>query len=107
MRKYFENVTGVATGSDMIMKHNANVALQVCGFKGEGNVDDRRCIKKTHYPFKFHFSKPFSVELAVICTRSPLDVSPSFFYLIYTQTHVTSFREKLTQDPIWQYWKAF
>jgi len=27
MRKYFENVTGVATGSDMVLKHSANVAL--------------------------------------------------------------------------------
>jgi len=27
MRKYFENVTGVATGSDMVLKHSPNVAL--------------------------------------------------------------------------------
>ena len=27
MRKYFENVTGTVTGSDMVLKHNPNVAL--------------------------------------------------------------------------------
>jgi hypothetical protein len=55
MRKYFENITGIATGSDMVMKHTPNVALQVCGFKGEGIVDDRTWIKKSHYPWVFHF----------------------------------------------------
>jgi hypothetical protein len=54
MRKYFENVTGIATGSDMIVKHHANFALQICGLKGEGIIDDRCWIKKSHYPFKFH-----------------------------------------------------
>jgi len=55
MRKYFENITGIATGSDMVMKHTPNVALQVCGFKGEGVVDDRTWIKKSHYPWVFAF----------------------------------------------------
>jgi hypothetical protein len=27
MRKYFENITGVATGSDMVMKFQPNIAL--------------------------------------------------------------------------------
>lgn len=27
MRKYFENVTGTATGSDMVIKHASNMAL--------------------------------------------------------------------------------
>jgi hypothetical protein len=27
LRKYFENLTGVATGSDMVMKHTLNLAL--------------------------------------------------------------------------------
>ena len=27
MRKYFENVTGTATGSDMVIKHSPNLAL--------------------------------------------------------------------------------
>ncbi len=68
MRKYFENITGIATGSDMVMKHGPNVALQHCGFKGEGMMDDRCWIKKSHYPLRFHFMKGFDSEIAVICT---------------------------------------
>ena len=40
MRKYFENITGIATGSDACLKYAANVALQM-GFVGEGIVDSR------------------------------------------------------------------
>ena len=101
MRKYFEEVTGVATGSEQVMRHHANVALQLCGFKGEGITDDRVWIRKSHFPWKIQFLKSFDAEIAVICTRNPLDISPSFFYLIFTQTHVASFQEKLTQEPIW------
>ena len=107
MRKYFENVTGIATGSDMVMKHTPNVALQVCGFKGEGISDDRTWIKKSHYPWVFHFQKFFDAEMAVICTRNPLDISPSFFYLCFTLNHVCSMKEKLIEDPVWQHWKRF
>lgn len=107
MRKYFENLTGIATGSDMVMKHGPNVALQHCGFKGEGLMDDRAWIKKSHYPIRFHFMKGFDAEAAVICTRNPLDISPSLFYLCFTWTHVASFKEKLIEDPVWEYWKVF
>lgn len=55
MRKYFENITGVATGSDMVMKHSPNVALQYCGFKAEGVTDDSVWIKKTHFPMSLPF----------------------------------------------------
>lgn len=84
MRKYFENVTGIATGSDMVLKHSPNVALQACGFKGEGIVDDTCWIRKSHYPFKFMFQQGFESEIAVICTRNPMDITPSFFNLIFT-----------------------
>jgi hypothetical protein len=39
LRKYFENITGIATGSDQLMKFNLNVSLQYSGFKGEGIVN--------------------------------------------------------------------
>ena len=55
MRKYFENLTGIATGSDMVMKFLPNMALQFCGFKGEGIVDNRVWIKKSHFPFTTPF----------------------------------------------------
>ena len=107
MRKFFETVTGVATGSDQVMKHGPNVALQYCGFKGEGMIDERNWIKKTHYPIRFHFMKGFSSDIAVICTRNPLDITPSLFYLSFGWTHDKSFNEKLIEDPCWSVWKVF
>ena len=55
MRKYFENVTGLATGSDMVLKHQPNVALQYSGFVAEGVVDNSCWIKKSHFPCCFPF----------------------------------------------------
>ena len=88
MRKYFENVTGTASGSDMIMKHGANISLQLSGCKGEGITDDTTWIKKSHYPLTLPFQSVYRQKLAIICSRNPLDVAPSFFQLIATQTHV-------------------
>lgn len=70
-------------------------------------MDERAWIKKSHYPIKFHFMKGFESEIAVICTRNPLDISPSLFYLCFTWTHVTSFNEKLVKEPVWQFWQRF
>ena len=41
LRKYFESISGLATGSDQVMKFNLNVVLQFSGFKGEGITDER------------------------------------------------------------------
>jgi len=95
MRKYFETITGIATGSDMAMKHTPNVALQFSGFKRAGVVDERTWINKSHFPLYFPFQPQFEGDIAVICARNPFDVTPSFFYLLYTMTHVTSFNENL------------
>ena len=51
LRKYLENITGIATGSDQIMKWTLNVSLQYQGFKGESIVKERCWINKTHYPW--------------------------------------------------------
>ena len=50
LRKYFENITGIATGSDQFMKFTLNMALQFQGFKGEGIYKDMCWINKTHFP---------------------------------------------------------
>ena len=69
MRKYFENVTGTATGSDQVIKHQSNMALQYCGFKAEGITDDRTWICKTHFPYELPFQHSWSSDIAVVCTR--------------------------------------
>ena len=87
MRKYFENLTGLATGSDQVIKHSPNVALQYSGFKAEGIIGDQVLIKKSHYPFRFPFQEAFDADYAVVCSRNPIDVSPSFFYMVLSLTH--------------------
>jgi len=87
VRKYFENITGTVTGSDMILKFLPNVGLQYCGFKGEGVVDKTAWIRKTHYPMAFPFMPNFDNDIAVVCTRYQMDIDPSFFNLIFTQSH--------------------
>lgn len=59
LRKYFEEITGVATGSDMVMKYNLNVSLQYTGFKGEGIVDDRIWINKSHFPVRMPYDHSY------------------------------------------------
>ena len=107
MRKYFENVTGTATGSDMVLKHSSNVALQFCGFKAEGITDERTWINKTHFPYVLPFQWNWSSDIAVVCTRYQLDADPSFFYLLYTNCHSASFENTMTDEPIYSYWKSF
>ena len=55
MRKYFENITGLATGSDLGLRHSPNVALQYSVSKGEGMMGNETLIKKSHYPMTIPF----------------------------------------------------
>lgn len=107
MRKIFENTTGTATGSDQVLKHTPNVALQFCGFKAEGIVDNRMWINKTHFPFVLPFQKNWESDIAVVCTRYQLDADPSFFYLTYTQCHSANFLSALTSENLLPYWEDF
>ena len=107
MRKYFENVTGTASGSDMVVKHSANVALQFCGFKAEGITDERTWINKTHFPLVLPFQWQWSSDIAVVCTRYQLDADPSFFYLQYTMCHSAAFENDLVTEPVLSYWKSY
>ena len=107
MRKYFENLTGTASGSDMVVRHAPNVALQFCGFKAEGITDRRTWINKTHFPYVLPFQWNWDSDIAVVCTRYQLDADPSFFYLMFTQCHSGQFKNKLPEEPIYSYWKTF
>ena len=107
MRKYFENVTGCATGSDMSLKHSPNVALQFCGFKAEGLTDSRVWINKSHFPYVLPFQWDWDNDFAIVCTRYQLDADPSFIYLMFSQTHSQQFANDLTKDPIKPFWLDF
>ena len=81
-RKYFEEITGVATGSIMQNNFIANITLFQSIFKAEAIYDDRVLMFKSHLPFvadmtteKEHI--PHSKSL--VCVRNPLDSLASLF----------------------------
>ena len=105
MRKYFENITGVATGSDMNLKHAPNVALQYTVSKAEGQMGDQTWFKKSHFPMTLPFQPKTEHDITLICSRYELDCEVSFFYLVFTQTHGLPFNNDLLKNPnIRPYW---
>ena len=49
LRKYLQNITGILTGSDMMLE--LGIDLQLSDFKGEGYADASVWIKKSHDPY--------------------------------------------------------
>ncbi|CDW90322.1 fbox domain containing protein [Stylonychia lemnae] len=101
LRKYFETITGIATGSDMVMKFSLNVALQYAGFKGEGIVDNRVWINKTHFPYRLPYDHSYETGIILCCVRNPLDVFVSQLLQICTMCHNQDINEDFTQYPEW------
>lgn len=93
LRGYLEKVTGLVTGSDTDTSHLLNKALLTAGLKGEGLVDKRVWVIKTHYPERFGGTK-FGAERAILLVRNPLDCITSLWNMLGTMTHDLS----LTDD---------
>ena len=53
LRSYLEKITGLVTGSDTDISHGLNKALLNAGLQGEGLVDKRVWVIKTHYPERY------------------------------------------------------
>ena len=80
MRKYFENITGVATGTP-----NLTTSLLFCGFNGEAIHDERTLIKKSHFPMTdSNLADKVKPDYIIVCTRYELDVEPSNFQMAVT-----------------------
>ena len=108
MRKYFENILGLATGSDQDVKHAPNFATQFSVSKGEGYDGYETLIRKTHHPMLMPmFNLPKYHDIVLICTRFILDAEVSFFHLTYSQTHGISFKNEMLKPPIRDFWKDF
>jgi hypothetical protein len=101
LRKYLENLTGVATGSDQNMFFQMNLALQFCGFKGEGIIDDRIWISKSHFPITFPFEMPYKTQLVICCVRNPIDAFVSTFHLMSTMAHNVTANDDCFNLPEW------
>lgn len=77
---------GLVTGSDVDIKRKLNSTLLELGLAGEGLVDERVWVVKTHYPERLQ-KITYGAERAILLVRSPLDCLPSFFNMLCSGSH--------------------
>ena len=92
LRSYLEKLTNILTGSDCEIKRKLNKQLQDLGMEGEGELDKKVWVIKTHYPERFG-SKKFIADRCIVITRSPIDCIPSLFHMIGSISHSSSLTE--------------
>ena len=85
LRGYLEKIMGLATGSDGNVQHKMVQDL-LEGFVGEGLIDKRVQVVKTHFPEKKSHIES-AIERVVLVTRNPMDTLVSLFNMIATGTH--------------------
>ena len=93
LRKYFEEVTKIWSGSDDGSDDLLHYALHASGMTGCGIVSDHAWNTKTHYPL-CNENFPFRAHKAICIVRNPLDVANSMFHFWSTQTHTLSLSSK-------------
>ena len=86
LRATIEKIGGLVTGSDCDITKKLNVALMDMGLAGEGLVDKRVWVTKTHYPERYGKSK-FLTSRAILLIRNPLDSIASLFNMVCSGTH--------------------
>jgi hypothetical protein len=105
MRSTIEKIMGLVTGSDCNIKLKLNLELMERGLDGEGLVDDRVWVIKTHFPERY-MSARYGAHRAIMAVRSPMDCITSLFHMIGSGTHDCSIAEedfaKNLED--WQAW---
>ena len=105
LRGYLEKVTGLVSGSDCDITKKLNVALMNMGLAGEGLVDKRVWMIKTHYPERYGKTK-FGAERAILLIRSPLDCITSLFNMVCSGSHDLSITDSdFTKFP--NHWAEF
>ena len=105
LRSYLEKITGLATGSDTDISQSLNKALLTAGLQGEGLVDKRVWIIKTHYPERLGGTE-FGAERSILLVRNPLDAIVSLFNLSTTYSHTLSVTED-TYTRFSNIWKNY
>lgn len=104
LRRYVEQVTGISTGSSISI--HTSSSLQIMGLKGEGVVNDRIWVAKSHHPFNIKKSEMLPCNKTFICVRNPLDVFPSFASLCNTLSHGNKTEFEFDRDYP-EYWDWF
>ena len=105
LRSYIEKITGLVTGSDTDISHGLNKALLTAGLQGEGLVDKRVWVIKTHYPERYGGTE-FGAERSILLVRNPLDAIVSVFNLFSTRSHTLSVTED-TYTRFSNVWKSY
>jgi hypothetical protein len=86
LRAYLEKMMGLVTGSDCDIEKKLNKELLTMGLQGEGLVDKRVLVVKTHYPERYGKTKFYS-EKCILEVRNPLDAVTSLFNMVCTGSH--------------------
>lgn len=86
LRAYIEKILGFVTGSDCDIEKKLNRELMVMGLRGEGLVDKRVLVVKTHYPERYGKTK-FYAERCILEVRNPIDSVTSLFNMVCTGSH--------------------
>ena len=82
LRKYLQDITGIATGSDMCL--DFAVDLQLGDFKGEEITDHSVWIKKSHDPKPNRDNKVHKANKILCCVRNPFDCIASLMHFLPT-----------------------
>lgn len=93
LRAYLEKIMGLTSGSDCDILKKLNKDLMLMGLAGEGLVDKRVWIVKTHYPERYGKTK-FYAERVILLVRNPLDSMVSLFNMVCTGSHNRSVHDK-------------
>ena len=83
---------GLTSGSDCDITKKLNKDLMLMGLAGEGLVDKRVWVVKTHYPERYGKTK-FYAERAILLVRNPLDAITSLFNMVCTGSHNRSIQD--------------
>ncbi|CDW83009.1 fbox domain containing protein [Stylonychia lemnae] len=86
LRAYIERIMGFVTGSDCDIEKKLNKELMMMGLNGEGLVDKRVLVVKTHYPERYGKTK-FYAEKCILEVRNPVDAVTSLFNMVCTGSH--------------------
>ena len=92
LRAYLEKIMGLTSGSDCDITKKLNKDLMLMGLAGEGLVDKRVMIVKTHYPERYGKTK-FYAERAILLVRNPVDSITSLFNMVCTGSHNRSIHD--------------
>ena len=101
LRKYLQDITGIATGSDMSVEFC--VDLQMGDFCGEEITDDAVWVRKTHDPKWNLCNKTNICNMGIVCVRNPFDTIASIMHFLPSLNQGGTINEDFQKDipEIW------